>query len=113
MSTDPVDLPSVLERIGGEKEFLHELLDLFNKDFEEKIGRLREALEKEDFRSIGEIGHALKGASSNLSLLPLQAACRSLEEAGRGSDIVLAREALSRMEKEHARLQAFIPGMFE
>ncbi len=113
MSTDPIDIPSALDRIGDEKDFLLELLEIFEVDYREKIVRLREAVAGEDFGILMEIGHALKGASSNLSLLPLQEACRNMEEAGKGRDIESAREALSRMETEHARLRAFIPTMFE
>jgi len=113
MIPDPIDIPSVLERIGGEMDFLRELLDIFESDYREKTGSLREAVEGGDFESIKNIGHALKGASANLSLEPLRKACRSMEEAGEAGDIRKAGDALARMEAEHARLQAFLPGVFE
>ncbi|MBM3296753.1 MAG: Hpt domain-containing protein [Candidatus Aminicenantes bacterium] len=112
MSPDPIDLPSALKRIGGEKEFLRELLEIFETDYREKADRLKKAVETGDFESLKNIGHALKGASANLSLEPLKEACRSMEEAGEAGDTKQAGEALARMEAEHARLRAFLPGIF-
>lgn len=113
MSPDPIDLASALERIGGEKEFLRELLDIFDGDYREKAGRLRAAVDAGDFESMKSIGHALKGASANLSLEPLREACRRMEEAGRAGDATAAKDALTRMEEEYARLQSFLPGIFD
>src|SRR4030042_2830240 len=110
MNADPIDTPSVLERIGGEKDFLLELLEIFERDYQDKIVLLREAVKAGDFNRIREIGHFLKGASANLSLLPLQEACRRMEESGRAQNLQGARDALPLLEKEHERLQAFIPG---
>jgi hypothetical protein len=113
MSMDPIDATSALERIGGEKEFLRELLDIFDEDYRQKAGRLREAVPAGDFESMKSIGHALKGAAANLSLEPLREACRRMEEAGRSGDVRAGKEALTRIEEEYARLQAFLPGLFE
>ncbi len=108
MSSEPIDLPSALERVGDDKEFLDSLLDMFTEDFIEKSGRLRKAVLGKDFGAVGEIGHSLKGASSNLSLLPLQEACFQMERAGRDQDIRLAEEALTMMDKEFGRLKEFL-----
>jgi len=36
-SKSPIDLSSVLERIGGDESFLKELLNLYIEDFSEKF----------------------------------------------------------------------------
>ena len=108
MSQEPLDVPAALERIGGEMEFLWELLEIFQDDFRDKIGRLKDAVKSKDFNAVQNIGHALKGASANLSLLPLQAACKKMEEAGRSHEAQASEEALGEMEKEFERLLSFL-----
>jgi len=96
----------VLERLGGDEEFLRELLDLYASEFEKKAAELEAALRGSDFTSVRELGHSLKGASANLSLPALQAAALDMERAGRDCDAPLARAALARLRKEFVRLQA-------
>jgi HPt (histidine-containing phosphotransfer) domain-containing protein len=108
MSSKPIDLPSALERVDNDKEFLDSLLDMFQEDFAEKSGLLQAAVSAKDFRAIGEIGHSLKGASANLSLLPLQEACFRMEKAGREQDIRLAEDTLSLMEEEFKKLKEYL-----
>ncbi len=106
-ATPPVILKEeALERLGGDEEFLRELLDLYASEFGKSAARLETALAKADFASVRELGHSLKGASANLSLPPLQAAALDLEHAGRDGDAALARSAFARLRKEFARLQA-------
>ncbi len=113
MNDDPIDIASALERIGGEQEFLAELLEIFKADFQEKFPLLNDAVKSGDFDRIREIGHALKGASANLSLLPLQNACKKMEEAGRAHDAQAAGESLELMAEEYERLQAVLPSLFK
>jgi HPt (histidine-containing phosphotransfer) domain-containing protein len=108
MSSKPIDLPSALERVDNDKEFLDSLLDMFQEDFVEKSGLLQAAVSAKDFGAIHEIGHSLKGASANLSLLPLQEACFRMEKAGWDQDIRLAEETLSLMEEEFKKLKEYL-----
>jgi len=104
----PIDIPSVLERIGGDRSFLEELLDLYQLDFMEKFSLLRQAVEEKNFISIQEIGHGLKGASANLSLLELQGISYNLERAGRENDIDLAVLSLRDMEEGFRNLKLYL-----
>jgi HPt (histidine-containing phosphotransfer) domain-containing protein len=105
--TSPVIVKEeVLARLGGDEEFLRELLDLYVSEFEKNAAALKTALADGDLAAIRELGHALKGASANLSLPALRAAALDMEHAGRDGDAALARAALVRLRKEFARLQA-------
>jgi HPt (histidine-containing phosphotransfer) domain-containing protein len=108
MNAKPIDLPSALERVDNDKEFLNSLLDMYQEDFAEKSGLLQAAVSAKDFSAIREIGHSLKGASANLSLLPLQEVFSRLEKAGRDQDIRLAEETLPLMEEEFKRLKEYL-----
>ncbi len=104
----PIDYPSVLERIGGDKSFLEELLNLYIEDFSEKYGQLQRAIEQKKFDLIHELGHSLKGSSANLSLTFLQETSLHLEMAGRERNVEKAKKALALLEQEFKRLKDFL-----
>jgi HPt (histidine-containing phosphotransfer) domain-containing protein len=104
----PIDYPSALARIGNDESFLAELLDLYKMDFEAKIEGLQNAIDQEDFVSLQELGHSLKGSSANLSLPFLQKAALDMETAGRDKNLDKARSALSTLDQEFQNLQKFL-----
>lgn len=104
----PIDYSEVLDRIGGDRVFLNELLKIYNQEYEEKRDRLKRAIATENFFLIQELGHSLKGSSANLSLSLLRKAAYAIELAGRESDINKAHSALLSLENEFQRLQEFL-----
>jgi HPt (histidine-containing phosphotransfer) domain-containing protein len=106
--TPPFLREEALDRIGGDEEFLNELLALYDEEFTAKKRGLAEAIARRDAARIRESGHALKGSSANLSLPGLQEAAYALEKAGAAGDIAAAEKAFVRLEREYARLKAFL-----
>jgi HPt (histidine-containing phosphotransfer) domain-containing protein len=104
----PILKAEALERLGGEEDFLDELLKLYRKEFAAQRRAMRNAFSKRDMPSLRELGHALKGASANLSLPGMREAAAALETAGREDDLAAARAALARLDAEFARLRAFL-----
>ncbi|UCE21047.1 MAG: Hpt domain-containing protein [Candidatus Aminicenantes bacterium] len=104
----PIDFSSLLERVGGDKSLLKELLDLYLEEFSEKHAQLRAAIQQNKFDLILELGHNLKGSSANLSLIFLQDASFQMETAGREGDIEKAKKALSLLEEEFKKLRDFL-----
>ncbi len=104
----PIDYPTVLERIGGDASFLQDLLDLYCQEFNEKKKLLEDALARGDSTQIQEVGHSLKGASANLSLIPLQKLALAIEIAGREKNLENARSAIMALGPEFQRLKAFL-----
>ena len=107
-TTNPIDLPSALERIGGDESFLYELINIYTEDFSEKYQRLQQAIESEDFETIRELGHNLKGSSANLSLIQLQHVSCDMEESGKDRDIGKAQKSLLLLDEEFKRLQDYL-----
>lgn len=108
-SSGPIDLSSVLERIGGDGSFLQELIDIYIDDFIEKYAQIKQAIEQGDFDTIKEAAHNLKGASGNLGLNALQNTSYSLELSGKEKNIDRARQSLHRLGEEFQRLKDFLP----
>ena len=103
-----IDYASALERIGGDKSFLEELLNLYFEDFSEKYGQLQKAIEQKEFDLIRELGHSLKSSSANLSLTFLQETSFHMEVAGRERNVEKAKKAFALLEQESKRLKDFL-----
>ena len=104
----PILRNEALARIGGEEDFLEELLDLYRREFAAKRKAAEKAVRKADGPAVREVGHNLKGSSANLSLPGLREAALALEIAGQRADMIAAREALDKLDAEYARLEAFL-----
>jgi CheY-like chemotaxis protein len=107
--TLPIDLASVMERIGGDESFLNQLIDIYIEEFVAKYELLRKAVKQGDFKAIEMIGHSLKGSSGNLSLNGLYDISSDLELSGKEKDIEQTTILLERLIKEFGRLQDFLP----
>jgi HPt (histidine-containing phosphotransfer) domain-containing protein len=99
--------PEALERVGGDAEFLDELLALYKKEFRARSAQLKKVLAAGDFGSLREIGHGLKGSSANLSLPGLLEAALQMEMAGKAADPAAARRAMEALEREYRRFLEF------
>ena len=105
----PIDMDSVLERVGGDESFLRELLDIYIEDFIEKYAQLEQAISRGDFNNIKEIGHSLKGSSGNLSLNGLHKTAFGIEQSGKENDMDQTRLLFIRLKEEFKKLKDFLP----
>lgn len=105
ISNTILDYNSALERIGGDREFLDELLGIYIEEFASSVRALDTALQEQDFTSIQEVGHSLKGSSANLSLLQLRDQAYLIEKAGRENDLLLAEQSTKQLKLEFQRLE--------
>ncbi|RLA94835.1 MAG: hypothetical protein DRG69_04520 [Deltaproteobacteria bacterium] len=64
----PMNVEKAMKMVGGDKELLKELLELFLSDYPAKVSQIREAMERRDKKTLQEVAHALKGACANLAL---------------------------------------------
>jgi len=110
-ATQPIDLPSALERIGGDESLLYELINIYIEDFLEKNDLLRKAIDHEDFTTIKEVGHSLKGSSGNLSLIHLYETSYQIEVAGKEGDIERARYHFQLLNQQFMKLRDFFPSL--
>jgi HPt (histidine-containing phosphotransfer) domain-containing protein len=106
----PINRAEALERVGGDASFLEELLIIYQEEFTEKSPALAEALARRDARAVREIGHYIKGASSNLSLPGLEAAALAIELAGAESRLEEAAAAYETLTAEYDRLKKHLAG---
>ncbi len=92
----------VVLRVSGEFETL---MPGFLEHRRQELLQITEALNREDFETIQEIGHGLKGAGGTYGLEAISAYGRSLEAAAAEKDSSAVREALGALSRFLDRLQ--------
>ncbi len=80
-------LDALLERFGGDWNFLRNLAGIFRDECLDLIDQLRESRGNFSRDEIRATAHALKGAAANLSAPELQEEAQGLEDAAQSADI--------------------------
>jgi len=103
MTGPPIDLEDVLARVDGDRGFLAELFDTFAEDYASRTAGIAAALDRGDFASVADLGHALKGASANLGLPFIRGRAEELEKAAKSGDGKTARTRFAALDQEFRR----------
>jgi CheY-like chemotaxis protein len=96
----PVDLPRLLERIGGDRRALAEIIRVFRADWPKQAERLQSAIRTSDAAALRSAAHALKGAVSNFAAPAATEAALNLQKMGEAGRLVGAEVVLERLERE-------------
>ncbi len=107
----PLDLPKLMDRVGGDRRALAELVRIFRADWPKQVARLRKALEEADAPALRSAAHALKGAVSNFAAPAATETALSLQKMGEAGRLVGAEAVLERLEKEVDGLLAALAGV--
>jgi DNA-binding NtrC family response regulator len=93
----------ILERLGGDRELLTELVDLFRAESPRMLADVRAAVESGGGKRLEEAAHALRGCLRNFGDTPASAAALALEAIGRGNEAGAASR-LPELEREVDRV---------
>ena len=85
---------TLLERCGGDRRFVDDLIGACLETIPTSIRALGEALGSADFRRVASESHGLKGAARTIGAEDLAGRCVALERAAGFGDLVASREAL-------------------
>jgi CheY-like chemotaxis protein/HPt (histidine-containing phosphotransfer) domain-containing protein len=94
------DLARLLERVGGDRNALAELVRIFRADSPKQVGQIRKAVQKSDPAALRAAAHALKGAVSNFAAPPATEAAQRLQKMGDAGRLEGAGAALEQLERE-------------
>lgn len=112
---DVTELESALDRqtldelrdsVGGDAEFLAELVDEFVADAPRQIASLRAAVSTGDAVVARRVAHTLKGTSRTFGAAALAALCQEAETAAGSDDLAPVVAAVDSIEAEWARVRA-------
>ena len=105
---EPLD-PEVLAALhGDDRGEERRLLGEFRRMLAEDEQALARAVEQSDAAAVARAAHRTRGASLVVGARDLALACVTLERAGRSVDLPGAREGLPALQREIARLDAWL-----
>jgi two-component system sensor histidine kinase/response regulator len=89
----------LLDRIGGDLEFLSELTEVFRQEYPKQLNAARKAVADRDGEALNKAGHALRGALANLAAADPAALAASIELTGVTGDPSAAGPLLDQLEQ--------------
>jgi two-component system sensor histidine kinase/response regulator len=95
---------AALERMGGDRALLSEVIQVFLEDCPIRVAAIRAAIDVRDADGLCREAHALKGAAGNLSAVSLFETAEILEQLGRVHRFDAADAACRRLADEAAHV---------
>jgi HPt (histidine-containing phosphotransfer) domain-containing protein len=101
-----IDLRTVLDRTGGDKELVNELVEAFIPNSAIVMERIRTALLSSDYEALERGAHLYKGSAAVLELSDLVETSAALEQAARARDAEAVKTLVNRIETQTSRAVA-------
>jgi HPt (histidine-containing phosphotransfer) domain-containing protein len=98
-----LDRDAILERVGGDVEFLQELAGIFAEDSPRLLQEIRAAITAGDPHGLEYAAHTLKGSIANFGAESARETAFRLEMLGRNGNLAPATEICSVLEREVAQ----------
>ena len=108
LDSPPMDYQSALERVGMDREFLAELIVLYQTEFHKFFDRIKTANNCGDFSSVSKLAHSLKGSSANLGFSGIGDISKKLEAAGNSRDQQEIEKNLAVLKMEYQRVKTYL-----
>lgn len=105
-----IDLPELLDRVGGDCELLREIITIFLDECPALVNEIRSAISRSDNGLLERSAHSLKGSVSNFGAQSATAAAYALEVLGRQHKVASAAGELQKLEAE---LSFVVPALQE
>jgi CheY-like chemotaxis protein len=102
---DPTALDNLLSILGGEFEYLVELIDSFLEDAPQLLAELERSFENGDAAGVHRVAHSLKSNGADFGAIAFSDLCKELEMMGRDGMIDDAGELVAQIETEYGRVK--------
>jgi HPt (histidine-containing phosphotransfer) domain-containing protein len=107
---DRAVLDGLLHSLGGDTEFLGELLQTYFDDAPQLLAQMRDALAAGKSEELRRAAHSLKSNSANFGAMSLSRMCRELEDMGKAGVLDGADQRIAQAEAEYTRVKAALEG---
>ena len=104
----PLDANTLAEFTGGDASLRREILRQFLASHEPDTIALRAALSSGNCSSIADAAHRVKGSSRMVGAQPYADVAERIESAARNYDQIAVNNCIADLEKEQARLSAYL-----
>ena len=100
------DLDDALEKVGGDREILEEILVVFSESYPDQLSELKNAIDNGDTQIVERAAHTLKGSVGTFSAKKALKTAFRLETMGREGNLQEATAVYSKLEQEIEELEA-------
>ena len=94
------DLDDALEKMGGDKEILADILEVFSETYPDQLSELKKAIEEGDATIVERAAHTLKGSVGAFSAKKALDTAFRLEKMGHEGNLEEATAEYSKLEQE-------------
>jgi HPt (histidine-containing phosphotransfer) domain-containing protein len=111
MTDNPIDPPAfaaLLDSIGGDREFLTELIETFFSDAPAQFAILKSSLAEGHAETFRRAAHSFKSNAASFGATNLTALCKRLEDLGKSGDLSSAADLLAEAEAEYEQVRAVL-----
>jgi len=86
-ASEPIDMAQALKEFDNDEEFFNEVLKEFLHNVQNQLPIIRKAIGDNDFETIKDQSHSIKGGAANLLAMDLSFAAGKLEKAKENEDL--------------------------
>jgi len=98
------DMDDTMERLGGDEQLFHEVVEIFLDDVPKHMAALGQAIADGNTKAIERVAHTLKGELGYLGISEVSRKACEMEEFGQKSDVRLAASLYATFEPELCEL---------
>lgn len=110
---DPEAFSGLLDSLGGDVDFLRELIEAYFESSPDLLGSMRQAIVSGEAPALQRAAHSLKTGSASFGALAFASQCKELEELAKTGALAGADEKLRALEAAYTEvavaLQARLP----
>jgi len=110
LEDDVFDRSALLERVGGDKDLLNEIIAMFIEDIPVQLEELKQGIKENDAAVIRGQGHKIKGASATVGAEAMRQAAHEIELAGTHGKLDSIPGLVAKLEQEFERLKGVVNG---
>jgi HPt (histidine-containing phosphotransfer) domain-containing protein len=111
LAAEPFEASALLDLVGGDWEFLRELVSLFRSESPKRLREIQDAIGRGDAEAVRLAAHALKGSVANFFARDAVEAARRLEESGGEGNLAGAEGACAALEKALRELDSALAAL--
>ena len=103
---DAINSKELWDRVGGDRELLSELRELFRREYPAQVQAARKALARAESEGVEHAAHSLKGSLASLAATVACGLAAQLEAIGHSRNLAQANSTLTELEREMGRVAA-------
>ena len=103
--TPPIDIDRIMTRVGGRRQILKKMVDIFTEELPDQIVALHRAIAQQSPEDLRQAAHALKGSVANFDAKAAYEVAFALEQMGKSNDLSQASETCQVLERELSAVQ--------